>query len=499
MKITQENQPRPTVTRCGEQQLPDSALQGAAPCTGRGRALKRLLTLALIALSPLTALADSVVSQAGTAMVLPVTGAIGPGTVRQVAQGLDQAVREGASVVVLQMDTPGGLDASMREIVRAILASPVPVLAHVGPPGARAASAGTFLLYASHLAAMAPGTNLGAATPVPLGAGTSEPNRRNPQPGKDAQTGQPAAGNKAVNDAVAYIRSLAELRGRNADWAELAVREAASLSAQTALARGVVDFVAADVPSLLQQAQGREVHTSQGSVRLQTAGIEVRPVAVDWRTRVLLVLANPNLALLLLMVGVYGLLFEFMSPGALVPGVVGAIALVLGLYALSALPLNHAGVALLVLGLGLLVAETFAPSFGILGLGGVVAFVLGAGMLVDDRDGAALAPSLPLMAGMGLAALAASMLVLRLALRSRGLRSHSGPEALMGMPACVLDWSTDSGEGHVQLAGERWHASSAYPLQPGQQVWVVEVQGLRATVSAYPPSTADHLPSTSIP
>jgi membrane-bound serine protease (ClpP class) len=346
---------------------------------------------------------------------------------------------------------------------------------------------------------MAPGTNLGAATPVPLGGGTPEPKHTDRQPDKDADTAKPAAGNKAVNDAVAYIRALAELRGRNADWAELAVREAASLSAETALAQGVVEFVATDVPSLLQQVHGREVETSQGSVRLHTVGIEVRPIAVDWRTRLLLVLANPNLALLLLMVGVYGLLFEFMSPGALVPGVVGAIALVLGLYALSALPLNHAGVALLVLGLGLLVAEAFAPSFGILGLGGVVAFVLGAAMLVDDRDGAAMAPSLPLVAGMGLAALAASMLVLRLALRSRGLPSHGGPEALIGMPACVLDWSTDSGEGHVQLAGERWHASSASPLQPGQQVWVVEVHGLRATVSAYPPSTADPLPSSSTP
>jgi len=456
-----------------------------------------MLAMALAVLGTMLAMAEPATPSTPVAAVMTIDGAIGPGTARQISRGLAQAEREGASVVVLQMDTPGGLDTSMREIVRALLASPLPVLAYVGPPGARAASAGTFILYASHVAAMAPGTNLGAATPVPLGGGAPQPKRGDREPDPDAESGQGRAGSKAVNDAVAYMRSLAELRGRNADWGEQAVREAASLPAQAALAQGVIEFVAADISTLLQQVHGREVQTSQGSLRLQTAGIEVRHIAVDWRTRALQVLANPNLALVLLMIGVYGLLFEFMSPGALVPGVAGAIALVLALYALSALPLNHAGLALLLLGLGLLVAEAFAPSFGILGLGGVLALVLGAGMLVDEHDGTVLAPSLPLVAGMGLAALAASMLVLRLAMRSRGLRSHSGTEALIGQPAHVLDWSAASADGHVLLAGERWRASGDATLQPGQQVWVVSVQGLRAQVSTQPASrSAPPSPST---
>jgi membrane-bound serine protease (ClpP class) len=458
--------------------------------------VKFLLAVALIALGTLLAVAEPTAPRTPAAAAMTIDGAIGPGTVRQVSQGLQQAVREGASVVVMQMDTPGGLDTSMREIVRAILASPLPVLTYVGPSGARAASAGTFILYASHVAAMAPGTNLGAATPVPLGGGASQPNRGSRGTDPDADAGEGQAGSKAVNDAVAYMRSLAELRGRNADWGEQAVREAASLPAQAALAQGVIEFVAADIPTLLQQVHGREVQTSQGTLRLQTAGMEVRHMAVDWRTRALLVLANPNLALVLLMIGVYGLLFEFMSPGALVPGVAGAIALVLALYALSALPLNQAGLALLLLGVGLLVAEAFAPSFGILGLGGVLALVLGAGMLVDEHDGTVLAPSLPLVAGMGLASLAASMLVLRLAWRNRHLRSHSGTEGLIGQPARVLDWSDASADGHVLLAGERWRATGDATLQPGQQVWVVAVQGLRAQVSTQPMAGSSPPPSS---
>ncbi len=412
---------------------------------------------------------------------------------------MQQAGREGARLMVLQLDTPGGLDSSMRDIVRAVLASPVPVVGFVGPPGARAASAGTFILYASHLAAMAPGTNLGAATPVPLGGrGGISPAR--PGASAPATAADDAGGSKAVNDAVAYIRSLADLRRRNADWAEEAVRSAASLPADAALSQGVVDLVAADVPALVREVHGREVLVGGRLLRLDTAGIEVRAMQVDWRTRLLSVIANPNLALLLLMIGVYGLLFEFLSPGALVPGVVGAIALVLGLYALSVLEISHAGSALLLLGLCLLVAEAFVPSFGVLGLGGVLSLVLGAALLMDEPDGAWLAPSLPLVAGMGLAALAASILVLRLAVRNRRLRSHSGPEALVGQAARVLDWSADTAKGHVLLAGERWQAQGAADLQPGQAVRVEAVRGLRVEVSGIgdAPSMATNLHSSNL-
>jgi membrane-bound serine protease (ClpP class) len=447
--------------------------------------MKRLAVLVLAFLGALIAMAETPAPRAGSAAVLTVDGAIGPGTSRQVSLGLQQALREGAAVVVLQIDTPGGLDTSMREIVRAILASPVPVLGFVAPPGARAASAGTFIIYASHLAAMAPGTNLGAATPVPLGGDASTSAGAASQPDPSGSAARGGAHSKALNDALAYIRSLAEMRGRNVAWAESAVREAASLSAQGALAQNVVELIAADVPALLQQANGREVKTSQGTLRLRTAGIDVRHIDIDWRTRALSVLANPNLALLLMMLGVYGLLFEFMAPGAGVPGVAGAIALLLGLYALSALPLNFAGAALLLLGLALLVAEAFAPSFGVLGLGGVLAFVLGAGMLFEG-DAAAQQLSLPLVAGIGLAGMATSMLVLRLALRTRRLRSHSGNAALAGQPAKVLDWAENPPEGHVLLGGERWRAAGEPGLRPGQRVWVVDVQGLRVQVTAHP-------------
>lgn len=435
------------------------------------------------------------------ALVVSIDTAVGPAASRQVELGLEQAAREGSVVVVLRLDTPGGLDSSTREIVRAVLASPVPVLGFVGPPGARAASAGTFILYASHLAAMAPGTNLGAATPVPLGGGGASPSRPGASaPASAADDLQGAGSDKAVNDAVAYIRSLADLRRRNADWAEEAVRAAASLPADAALAQGVIDLVAADVPALLREVHGREVVIGGRLLRLDTAGIEARAMQVDWRTRLLSVIANPNLALLLLMIGVYGLLFEFLSPGALVPGVVGAIALVLGLYALSVLEVSHAGSALLLLGLCLLVAEAFVPSFGVLGLGGVLALVLSAAMLMDEPDGAWLAPSLPLVAGMGLAALAASMLVLRLAVRSRRLRSHSGAQALVGQTARVLDWSPDAARGYVLLAGERWQAHGEAGLQPGQAVRVDAVRGLRVEVSGSDAarSTAANLHSSNL-
>lgn len=420
-------------------------------------------------------------------VVLDVVGAISPATAAHVKRGLDVAARDNAAAVVLRLDTPGGLDTSMREIVQDLIGSPVPVLAFVAPSGARAASAGTFILYASHVAAMAPGTNLGAATPVALGGG-GKPSRA-PDAGERASAAGGAAGRsteamspseaKAVNDAVAYIRALADLRGRDADWAEAAVRQASSLPAREALSIGAVDIIANDVPDLLAQAHGRQVRMAGGARVLETRGRPLVQVEADWRTRVLAVIANPNVAMLLMMIGVYGLLFEFMSPGAVAPGVLGAISLLLGLYALSALPLNLTGVALLLLGVALLVAEAFSPSFGILGLGGVAAFVLGAGLLVDV-DAPGLSVSMPLMSALAVFALLCSLLTARLAWRTRRLRSVSGSEALPGRAASVLDWSGDS--GHVLLAGERWHAVGASGLAAGQTVQVQAVRGLTVRV-----------------
>ena len=305
--------------------------------------------------------------------VVPLSGAIGPASADFVTRALARAADEHAQLVVLQIDTPGGLDRSMRQIVKEILASPVPVAAFVAPSGARAASAGTYILYASHIAAMAPGTNLGAATPVNMGAPES-PNASPQKPGdtkdsKEQPTAEKAAeqtamSKKQVHDAAAYIRSLAQLRGRNAAWGERAVREAVSLSADEALTEKVIDVTARDVSDLVAKLNGRKVTTASGEQVLATSDVTLISIEPDWRTRFLAVITDPSVALLLLMAGVYLLIFEFMNPGMALPGVLGAISLLLGLFALQMLPVNYAGLGLLLLGLTFMIAEVFMPTYG---------------------------------------------------------------------------------------------------------------------------------------
>jgi membrane-bound serine protease (ClpP class) len=459
------------------------------------------------------------------AVVLDLQGAIGPASVDYVTRGLTAAARDQAAVVVLRMDTPGGLDTSMREIIRAMLSSPVPVLTWVGPAGARAASAGTYILYASHVAAMAPGTNLGAATPVAIGGGFGSPGReeqdrprerdraperdRDTTDGRDGQAEQRRDGEgdarrdgqrgdrdrarpgtpmeaKAINDAVAYLRSLAELRGRNADWAESAVRDASSLDARAALKQNVIDIVATGVPHLLEQAHGREVTVLERQVVLDTRDLTLQPIDPDWRNQLLGALTNPNLALILMMIGFYGLLFEFMNPGALYPGTIGAISLLVGLYSLSALPVNYAGAALVVLGLALIVAEVMTPSLGILGIGGTLALILGATILIDTEL-PAFSVSWPLVAGVAAAGLAFAMLTGRAAFQARSRRKETGQEGMIGLRGRVLDWA--AGSGHVWVAGERWQATSSEPLAVGQPVRVVAIDGLTLRVE---PTTSDN-------
>lgn len=442
---------------------------------------RRAWAVALAALI-LGALGGALRPQPAEAPILFVAldGPVSPASSDFVRRGLAEAAARGAPALVLRLDTPGGLDASMREIIQAILASPAPVIAWVAPSGARAASAGLYIVYASHLAAMAPATNIGAATPVRIGA-----------PAPPGGEGEKAAPDdmraKIVNDAAAYLRGLAELRGRNAEWAEKAVREAASLAAADAHEQGVVELIAADLDALLREADGRTVKIAGEARTLALAGRAVERLEPDWRTALLGVVANPNLALLLMLLGFYGLLFELISPGAVFPGVIGGVSLLLALYALSVLPVNLAGIGLVALGAALLVAEAFAPSFGALGLGGVVAMLIGAVMLFDmDVPGFELSPAAIAAAGaLSLMLLAAIVWV---AARARKAPVRSGREWMIGQRATVLEWSGE--RGRVRFGGEDWRARGPEGLAPGQRVRVREVRDLTLAVEPDEPGGA---------
>jgi membrane-bound serine protease (ClpP class) len=417
------------------------------------------------------------------ATLVELSGPIGPAMSRYVEDSLADAGNHHSAVVILQMDTPGGLDTSMRDIIKAILASPVPVVTYVAPSGARAASAGTYILYASHLAAMAPATNLGAATPISIGGEPSTPPASPPgNPGEDKKKDSPdpipagtAGERKAVNDAVAYIRSLAQLRGRNAVWAESAVRGAASLSANDALEQNVIEIVAKDVPDLLKQLQGRKVKLGDREVVLDTQQLTVRSVAPDWRTRLLLVLTHPTIAYGLLLIGIYGLLLEGYNPGAVLPGVVGALSLLLGLYGLQLLMVNYAGLALMALGIGLIVTEFFMPAYGSLGAGGLAAFVIGSIILFGNHE-SGLRVALPLIVGIAVAGGLVILTIGWLAARARRRPLSAGVETMIG--ATVEAISDCEERCVVRYGGELWNARAASPLRAGQQARIVKVVDL---------------------
>jgi membrane-bound serine protease (ClpP class) len=433
--------------------------------------------------------ASSAAANAAPAIVLTLHDAIGPASADYIVRGIARAADQRAALVVIELDTPGGLDTSMRQIVQAILGSTVPVAVYVAPPGARAASAGTYILYAAHVAAMAPATTLGAATPVMIGLPGGDATPVPAPPAASHSAAAPPADAldaKRVNDAAAFIRGLAQQRGRNAAWAERAVRQAASLTAPEALRDHVIDVLAADVPDLLAQADGRTVHLAAGDVTLHTRGLTLAYLAPDWRDRLLAAITHPSVALILMMIGLYGLIFEFLSPGSGVAGVTGAICLLLGLFALQLLPINLAGLGLIVLGMALLVAEVHLSAFGVLGVGGVVAFVAGALLLFDAGVPGYGAP-LPLIFGLAASSVAVVLLGASMALRARRRPVVSGREHLVGARGEVERVDADATWALVR--GERWKVASAAALAPGQRVTVLGSHGLTLDVHADTDST----------
>ncbi len=449
-----------------------------------------------IVASLLVTLCCGTAQASGNVVELEIKGGIGVATADYVIAGIEHAEETGAELVIINMDTPGGLMAPMRDIVQAILTADVPVATYVSPAGARADSAGTYILLASHIAAMAPTTHLGAATPVSLTGDNVTPEEPESSPAEDADDGEEPAADpqpgtsmerKVLNDAIAYIRGLAERHGRNADWAEDAVVNASTLTATDALAMNVIDFVAADRSDLLAQLDGHEVEVNSTTVALETSNVVIEQYEPNWRIKILSVIANPEIVLLLGLIGLYGLMYEGWNPGAIVPGVVGVICLLLAAYALQVLPVNYAGLALIIVGIALMTAEAFAPSFGALGLGGIAAFVFGAIMMFDSG-----VPGfgISLTFVIALALLAALLIIwlvgFVLKLRRRGAVSGTG-SIIGGIGTALEDFT---GKGKVWLEGEAWAARSDVPISKDQEVVVTALDGL--VLDVRPVAETDH-------
>jgi len=438
---------------------------------GARRFLACVLSLLIVVLAP-----AATAGAQGTVVVTDVQGAIGVAAQRQIGQAIEAAQAKQAVALVVRLDTPGGLVSATRNIIQAIMASPVPVIVYVAPSGAHAASAGTFIVYAAHLAAMAPGTSVGAATPVEIGGLPGLPQRKgepkDKQQQQQQQDGITTEQRKAINDVVAMLRGLAQLRGRNAEWAEKAVREAATLTADEALKAQVIEIVAPVIGDLLAQADGRKIVVNGQERILATKDASLLTFTPGWRTQLLAVISDPNIAFILLMIGFYGIVLEFMTPGTVVPGTVGAISLILALTALTVLPVHYGALGLLILGIALMIAEVMTPGSLVLGIGGVVAFITGAVFLFEGPGAdISYAISLPLISGFAAASAALIFGVIAAVLTARQRPAAAGGEQLIGSVGQVVDWS--GSQGSVRVQGEIWEARSGRTLNPGESIRVV--------------------------
>jgi membrane-bound serine protease (ClpP class) len=402
------------------------------------------------------------VAAAPAVSLLEIEGVISPVTLRLVGAAIDRAQAEGSEALIIQLDTPGGLERSMRAIAQRLLKAEVPVVVYVAPTGARAASAGVFITMAAHVAAMAPATNIGAAHPVALGGGADKESLK-----------------KIENDAAAFIRTVALERGRNAEWAEKAVRQSVAITEREAVRLNVVDLVAESIPDLLQKIEGRSVRTAKGKITLQTRAATVKPIEIGFRDRVLNIITDPNVAYILMMVGMIGVIAELYNPGAIFPGVIGGISLILAFFAFQSLPINFAGMLLILFAIVLFIAEVKVVSHGVLAIGGVVAMALGSLMLYDEPEAgfrvswSVIIPTVAVTAGIFVFALTAGV-------RALGRRPQLGAEALVG--ATGTAYGALTGEGQVKLQGEIWRAVTDRPLPDGTPVRVVSVDGLTVRV-----------------
>ena len=425
---------------------------------------------------------DKTTVPTGAVWVIGIDGAIGPASSDFLSRSFEKARISDARLIIIEMNTPGGLDASMRDIIKLILASEIPVATYVSPSGSRAASAGTYILYASHIAAMAPATNLGAATPVQIGAPTM-PSPPVPSAGEEEEDDQADKSTtmerKMVNDAAAYIRGLADMHGRNADWAEDAVREASSLSSAEALDMNVIDIVAEDITDLTAQIEGMSVVLNGNEMVIMIEDSVIHEEKPDWRTELLTILTNPNLVMILGMIGIYGIILEFYNPGSLVPGIIGVICLIMAGYALQMLPVNYAGLTLMLIGIVFIIAEAMVPSFGILGFGGIVAFLMG-GLMLFDTDSGAFQIGWPVLGATVFVMAIMIIVTIRLALKMRKQSVTTGIDVLIGREGEVLiDFKQ---KGQVRIGGEIWAARSTVDVKQGDSVRVLAVDGLMLEV-----------------